>query len=221
MKTVVLTAIDLVLILFVGHALGQTQPQLVGIGNTLTFEIIKPEQVGSDPVVFVKKPDLKVTLVGITEDGDREYRNQTGEHYTTTDKFLTKLTYRGSPIEEGYRFAHFPPGKYPESGQEWSVSFKAKTDRYGDNIITYHAVAREGPIFKIFVDGKETQVPTIRVDYTGHIKSTTNPGWNGTGEVHLLYAPSLNEIVSNEFISFSQGILLRGYRVTLKSIKTR
>lgn len=206
------------LIMIASTAFGQVRP--VQTGDTLTYEAIKPEQQNNQPIVFIKKPDLILKLT-IEKNGDRRYDYRGGKNYSITDQDFTRHTKRGEPINGPYRFPLFTPTQKPEAGQKWDIAFRSESAGYGDNLVTYQAIARSGPEFVIFINNIETRVGTIRIDYDGYIRSTTASSWSGTATTQVLYAPALNEIVFYDHIAYdNRGFLLSGFRSTLKAIQT-
>lgn len=197
-------------------ALAQTPP--ISSGDTLTFEVLSPTQQSGQAIVFEKKPD-RILKVSISENGNRSYDHRSGKNFAVRDAFATKIVSHGKPIDEPYQFHHFPIGKTPEPGQQWNVSFRKQTENYGDNAVSYRAIAQHGPDFPILINNREIKIPTVRVDYEGTINSTTF-AWQATATISLYYAPSLGEIVYNEQIALEKGFLMSGYREVLKSIKT-
>lgn len=197
-------------------ATAQAHP--ISSGDTLTFEVLSPTQQAGQAIVFEKKPD-RILKVSISENGDRSYDHRSGKNFAVRNAFATKIVRHGKPIDEEYRFHHFPIGKTPEPGQQWNVSFRAKTENYGDNIVSYRATAKQGTDFPILIDNREIKIPTVRVDYEGTINSTKY-AWQATATISLYYAPSLGEIVYNEQIALEKGFLMSGYREVLKSIKS-
>lgn len=208
----------LLISVFLPNGIAQAQSPAISSGDTLSYELLAPTQQPGQTIVFEKKPD-RILKVTISDNGDRSYDHRSGKNFAVRDAFATKIVSHGNPIDEAYQFRHFPLGKTPEPGQQWDVSFRRKTDSYGDNIVSYHAIAQPGPDFPILIDNREARIPTVRVDYEGVIKSTKHT-WNATATITLYYAPSLGEIVFNEATSLEKGFLMSGYRETLKSIKT-
>ena len=207
------------LLLIASTAFGQIHP--VQTGDTLTYEVIKPEQSNNQPVVFTKRDRDLVLKLTIEGNGDRRYDFPSGKNYSITDQTFTRNTKRGEPINEPYQFPLFAPAKRPESGKKWDVAFRSESASYGDNLVTYQAVAEAGPEFTLFINNREARVDTVRINYNGFIRSTISSSWSGTATVQVLYAPALNEIVFYDHIAYdNRNFLISGFRSTLKAIQT-
>lgn len=119
------------------------QVHSVQSGDTLIYEVVKPEQANNQPVVFVKRDRDLVLKLSFEDNGNRHYDFRNGKNYSVFDPAFARIMKHGEPIKEPYRFPLFIRDKRPEAGQKWDITFHSESNGNGDNIVNYKAVARD------------------------------------------------------------------------------
>lgn len=127
------------------------------------------------------------------------YANQIG------DKSFAVVITGNKPVEK--QLQRFP-GTLPQVGMTWEVPATATSKcQNGPTMekIVYKAMATQGPTVTMKVDGADTSVPTIQVDYTSSpIPVCAENGvyyWKRT--LQMFWAPTLHTLVQSKTVDWS------------------
>lgn len=193
----------------------QSVPQIVS-NDTITAERTQAKEVGR--ILTFEDPKIAVLKIFIEDNGDRKYSSLDGVQVFVTDKTFTRIFTGKKKIEEKRRLQKLPASEVVV-GKEWDVPWIRTTSDCGLVEVNYHAVAKAGPDFSLTIDGIDTTVKTILIDYQVPLSSA--PCLVGKElKRQILYSVDLNELVSEVYTDKYLGFLETGYMIVVKSIQT-
>ena len=189
-----------------------SQDRLTGTGDRLTYEFIQLSSADNKTIRYTRTLEL-------SQDGDRTHWYSDKTRKNTFDRDFTLIESPRGKVEKDEQFARVPIGV--EVGKKWKTSYRYPNtaEGCGTGITNYDAAAESGPDFSVVMDGKETIVKTIQINYKGWWRCS-HATYSGRIESEIIYSPSLNEILSYFHTQYTpQMQIWVQYKTVLKGIQ--
>jgi len=184
------TVVVMIMILVVGSiqmVYAQSKVSKLQTGDQLVYEGVNFGFQGNEKTPFSYTATLR-----ITPEGDREYTSERGVVlFSSTHGFKSNSSVTYTP---SMKFDQVPANVQP--GQEWRTSYTYTSTNYqcGSVRVSLRGRALEGVSGSIKVDGSDTKLTTIPIQYRG-TWSCTHSSTMGDMIINILYSRELDEMV--------------------------
>lgn len=202
---------------FPGACFAQITP--TGEGSVLTYDLYNARQQRYQKnISFELNPDQRVLQWRVNERGERTYRFMNDKPFAVLAPSLAMVSFLGKAVAPDERYPLLPPRPNVAAGETWRFSRKGNAPVCGNWNVTHQAEAKTGPDTSIEIDGKNSVVRTLLLEFQGQARSERCDPYQQ--ERIVLYAPELNELVLDQWIDFTPDGLTseHGYKWVLKTV---
>lgn len=209
---------SLVLSLFIsGACFAQITP--TGNGSVLTYDVFNARQQRYQKnISFELNPDPRVLQLRVNEKEERTYHFMNDKPFAVLDPSLAMVSILGKAVDPDARYPLLLPRPNLAAGETWRFLRKGIAPVCGNWTVSHQAVAKTGPDTSIAIDGKNTIVKTLLLEFQGQARSDRCDPYQQ--DRFVLYAPELDELVLDQWIDFTPDGMTseHGYKWVLKSV---
>jgi len=138
--------------------------------------------------------------LSIDANGNRHYLDRNGSAYWIYDREFVRVLFQGRELPPEQFVAFLPPGGKVAPGLKWDVPVHQTRAVCGFAEARFKASSEKGSDLTIDVNGKATNVPTVRITYEAPLRCGERPAFLRTME--LVFSPELYEILQSNTVNY-------------------